>query len=293
LFLLPSRRSSLPRLCLFARRGGSLKQRWLRSNAHAALFVAHSCITPQLSADCNFGKAVFCQQTARKSKKWQWKDYCRQRVPASAMKIQHNIQFDLLSTTRAHTSAPTPNRGQPFSTVTRWFVFITDLMISSSSIGRSDRRLITSASTPRCSSSLAASRHRPTIREWATMVTCLPRRCTVAQTDIATNYVQLRQPTEDVPSSFKLCRQVSQLSSLHHLLHHVKCLWHWHSNQYILELEMWANTQRDGRPAEYRWHPLFNAAKFGWCPILEYREVTLPQTNEMISAASKPKFTIL
>jgi len=26
---------------------------------------------------------------------------------------------------------------------------------------------------------------------------------------------------------------------------------------------MWANTQRDGRPAEYSWRPLFNAAKFG------------------------------
>jgi len=26
---------------------------------------------------------------------------------------------------------------------------------------------------------------------------------------------------------------------------------------------MWANAQRDGRPAEYRWCPLFNAAKFG------------------------------
>ena len=25
-------------------------------------------------------------------------------------------------------------------------------------------------------------------------------------------------------------------------------------------LEMWANTQRDGRPAEYRWRPLFNEA---------------------------------
>jgi len=28
------------------------------------------------------------------------------------------------------------------------------------------------------------------------------------------------------------------------------------------ELEMWANAQRDGRPAEYSWRPLFNAAKF-------------------------------
>jgi len=30
-----------------------------------------------------------------------------------------------------------------------------------------------------------------------------------------------------------------------------------------IQLEMWANAQRDGRPAEYRWRPLFNAAKFG------------------------------
>jgi len=26
---------------------------------------------------------------------------------------------------------------------------------------------------------------------------------------------------------------------------------------------MWANAQGDGRPAEYRWRPMFNAAKFG------------------------------
>ena len=26
---------------------------------------------------------------------------------------------------------------------------------------------------------------------------------------------------------------------------------------------MWANAQPDGRPAEHRWCPLFNAAKFG------------------------------
>ena len=40
---------------------------------------------------------------------------------------------------------------------------------------------------------------------------------------------------------------------------------------------MWANTQRDDRPAEYRWGPLFNAAKFSWRPILECRAVTLPR----------------
>jgi len=26
---------------------------------------------------------------------------------------------------------------------------------------------------------------------------------------------------------------------------------------------MWANAQPDGRPADHRWRPLFNAAKFG------------------------------
>jgi len=60
---------------------------------------------------------------------------------------------------------------------------------------------------------------------------------------------------------------------------------------------MWANSQRDGRPAEYRWRPLFNDAKFGWRPLLECHPVMLPrrqtragvpQTNEMISAASGP-----
>jgi len=41
-------------------------------------------------------------------------------------------------------------------------------------------------------------------------------------------------------------------------------------------LEMWANAQRHGRPAEYSWRPLFNAAKFV-SPLLEYRAVTLPR----------------
>ena len=27
------------------------------------------------------------------------------------------------------------------------------------------------------------------------------------------------------------------------------------------ETRMWANAERDGRPAEHRWRPLFNAAK--------------------------------
>jgi len=43
-----------------------------------------------------------------------------------------------------------------------------------------------------------------------------------------------------------------------------------------IKLEMWANAQADGRPAEYRWRPLFNAAKFGWRPLLECHAVTVP-----------------
>jgi len=30
---------------------------------------------------------------------------------------------------------------------------------------------------------------------------------------------------------------------------------------------MWANAQRDGRPDEYRWRRLLNAAKFSWRPL--------------------------
>jgi len=43
---------------------------------------------------------------------------------------------------------------------------------------------------------------------------------------------------------------------------------------YKLKTKMWANAQRDGRPAEYRWRPLLNTAKFGWRPLLECRVVT-------------------
>ena len=68
---------------------------------------------------------------------------------------------------------------------------------------------------------------------------------------------------------------------------------------------MRANAQRDGRPAEYRWRPLFNAAKCGCRPLLECLAVTLPrretplklprvpQTRQKISAANSPEFTIL
>jgi len=52
---------------------------------------------------------------------------------------------------------------------------------------------------------------------------------------------------------------------------------------------IWANAQRDGRPAEYRWHPLFNAAKFGWRPLLECRAVTLPRRETRWNLLGCPK----
>jgi len=52
---------------------------------------------------------------------------------------------------------------------------------------------------------------------------------------------------------------------------------------------MWANAQRDGRPAEHRWRPLFNAAKFGWRPLPKWRAVTLPRRESRWDLLGWPK----
>jgi len=52
---------------------------------------------------------------------------------------------------------------------------------------------------------------------------------------------------------------------------------------------MWANAQCDGRPAKYRWRPLFNAAKFGWRPLLECRAVMLPRRERRWNLQGCPK----
>ena len=66
---------------------------------------------------------------------------------------------------------------------------------------------------------------------------------------------------------------------------------------------MWANVQRHGCPAEYRWHPLFNAAKLADARYLPCSNAAktrkplklagVPQTTGSISATSRLKFTIL
>ena len=40
-------------------------------------------------------------------------------------------------------------------------------------------------------------------------------------------------------------------------------------NGEIYPTRMWANAQPDGRPAEHRWCPLFDATKFGWRSLLD------------------------
>ena len=68
---------------------------------------------------------------------------------------------------------------------------------------------------------------------------------------------------------------------------------------------MWANAQPDGRPAEYRWRPLFNAAVWLMPTTrvpcsnaakmrnpLKYAIAGVPQTHQLISAVSGQRFTI-
>ena len=66
----------------------------------------------------------------------------------------------------------------------------------------------------------------------------------------------------------------------------------WSTYMYITNLtRMWADAQRDGRSAEYRWLPLFNVAKFSWRPVLEYRAVTLPRRETRWNLQVCPKLT--
>jgi len=52
---------------------------------------------------------------------------------------------------------------------------------------------------------------------------------------------------------------------------------------------MWANAQRDGRPAEPTRCPLFNAAKFGWRSLLDCHAVTLPRRESRWNWPRCPK----
>ena len=57
----------------------------------------------------------------------------------------------------------------------------------------------------------------------------------------------------------------------------------------ITTTRMWANAQRDGHPTKYRWRPMFNAAKYGWHPLLDCHAVTLPRCETHWNLQACPK----
>jgi len=77
------------------------------------------------------------------------------------------------------------------------------------------------------------------------------------------------------------------------------------SKNYSIKLEMWANAQRDGRPAEYTWRPLVQHGKVWLTPTTRVpcsnaakmqnplKFAGVPQTRQQISGASGLKFTVL
>ena len=140
---------------------------------------------------------------------------------------------------------------------------------------------------------------------------------------IASRKTWWHQPPTSVKAStnFHIDRRVTKLLLLTHIIewrlhgcHHpgfqrlrvnvLHCYKPLDSTFKIMNINrMWANAQRDGRPAEHRWRPLFNAAKFDWRPLVPCSNAAktphplkfagVPQTNQTVSAASGPKFTIL
>jgi len=60
--------------------------------------------------------------------------------------------------------------------------------------------------------------------------------------------------------------------------------------KYNANYRMWANAERDGHPAEYRWHRLFNAAKFRWRPLIECRAVMLPRRETRWNLQGAPNW---
>ena len=59
----------------------------------------------------------------------------------------------------------------------------------------------------------------------------------------------------------KLCERKDKTALMY--MHRPLAVLLFETRKIIYKTRMWANAQRDGRPAEYRWRPLFNAAKFG------------------------------
>jgi len=112
------------------------------------------------------------------------------------------------------------------------------------------------------------------------------------------------------------CQELDMISPLsqtvtHAVTDHTRCtITQWNTiispryDQNTVKTRMWANAQCDGRPAYYRWRPLFNAAVW-LTPTISVpcsnaantrnslKFAGVPQTRQRISAVSRPKFAIL
>jgi len=75
--------------------------------------------------------------------------------------------------------------------------------------------------------------------------------------------VDIQSPTAEIVGEEKKRKNKPQDENIYGLPYYIG--WPWNRKQ----LEIWTSAQPDGRPAEYRWRPLFNAAKFGWRPLLD------------------------
>ena len=75
------------------------------------------------------------------------------------------------------------------------------------------------------------------------------------QMDLLTDWVVVLCPTQQKIGHFQDVPQANLLD--------------WYGKTKANTTRMWANAQPDGRPAEHRWRPLFNAPKFGWRPLLD------------------------
>ena len=92
-------------------------------------------------------------------------------------------------------------------------------------------------------------------------------------------------PVKFYPDSLRFaCRSYSlkaDFAQTHHAFMH-ECVT-------AYNYRMWANAQRDGRPAEYRWRPLFNTAKFDWRSLLDCHAVMLPRRESRWNLQGCPK----
>jgi len=71
------------------------------------------------------------------------------------------------------------------------------------------------------------------------------------------------------------------------------CLFELFASFCLIILEMWANAQRDGRPSEYMWCPLFNAAKFAdahYYTVSQKKGATLTMAITLSILDRFPKF---